>query len=194
VAAVRGPRRSPKRLVLCAIASRAISPWLFGGGGGAARGEGPLKKTSAEKEEGPQWLAPLWLRIYPHVINSGTMPTARRGHLASRIEEENESNRNRGRGENTREDAVASRRSHKNWKNSCALFARNRQYIFALVRELHYYILLKTRFDEMDSTKTTNNSRLISILARRSRSLFHESFLRLHSFLCESTENDGLGI
>ena len=75
---------------------------------------------------------------------------------------------------------ATSRGSRKNWKNSRALFARDREYAFALVRQLHYYIPLKTRLDEVNSTKKTNNSRLISTLARLSRSMFHEGFLRLH--------------
>lgn len=95
------------------------------------------------------------------------------------------------------------RGSRKNWKNSRALFARDREYTFALVRELHYYIPLKTRSGEMDSTKETNNSRLIStLLAPDARAPYSTGAFfaitqprsRVPSSAKEPAENDGLGI
>lgn len=101
-----------------------------------------------------------------------------------RVEEENVPNRNRGRGEKVRSQAGSPARTGKTPAH-CSFRdrerkkgeGRERKKIHVRARTNFIIISSEIRSDERkDSTKKTNNSRLISSLVRRSQSLFHGSF------------------
>lgn len=73
----------------------------------------------------------------------------------------------------------------RTWKNSRALFARDREYMVPLVRTSLLRLPIAARWD---STKKANNARLISTLAGRTRSTSRREFLRL----CSVKERDFL--